>query len=255
MSSEKTSRRDFIQKTISSFFTLSLVSNLSKAQALTGNIKIIADRWLIEMNQVGKDLRLGKIKPVEWQEQIETLLSRVELTDLLKAIDYGRLAKSVSLFDDHETAEEVSFSKIKGLPAKLSFAPYFYAMKKGVSIVPHGHRNMATMHMVLNGQAHGWHFDRVADEPKHLIIKPTSDKILTAGDVSTISDDRDNIHWFKSLTEPVYMFNIGIYGLNSKIDFTGREYIDPVRGEKLTGGLIRAERLDAEKAYKLYGKS
>jgi hypothetical protein len=150
---------------------------------------------------------------------------------------------------------EISFAKIKGLPAKLSFVPYFYAMRKGAAIVPHGHRNMATMHIVLSGEAHGWHFDRVKDEPKHLIIKPTSDKILKAGDASTISDEKDNIHWFKALTEPVFMFNIGVYGLDSEKDFTGRDYVDPLRGEKLNDGTIRAERLNAVTAYQLYGKS
>ncbi len=252
---EKSSRRIFIKNTLGSFFTLSLVSSLCKARALTGDVNTIANQWLIKMERLSKDLRSGQVKPIEWQQQIESLLTRIDLSDLLSAIDYEHLSKAVKLFDDHESAEEISFSRIEGLPADLSFAPYFYAMKKGVAIVPHGHRNMATMHMVLSGEAHGWHYDRVTDEPHYLIIKPTSDKLLTAGDVSTISDEKDNIHWFKALTEPVFMFNIGVYGLNSGESFTGRDYIDPVRGERLNGGLIRAKRLSARKAYKLYGKS
>lgn len=252
---EKSSRRAFIENALGSFFTLSLVSSLCQAQVLTGEVKTITHQWLLEMEQTSKDLRLGKVKQTEWQRQIESLLTRVELSDLLSAIDYERMSKAANLFEDHESAEEISFSKIDGLPADLSFAPYFYAMRKGAAIVPHGHRNMATMHMVLSGEAHGWHYDRMRDESRHLIIKPTSDKLLKAGDVSTISDEKDNIHWFKALTEPVFMFNIGVYGLNSEKDFTGRDYIDPVRGEKLSNGLIRAKRLSAKKAYKLYGKS
>lgn len=104
-------------------------------------------------------------------------------------------------------------------------------------------------------EAHGWHYDRVADEPEHLIIKPTKDKLLTSGDISTISDQRDNIHWFKAQTEPVFMFNIGVYGLDSSIITTGRDYIDPNRGENLKDGLIRVPRITAETAYKIYGKS
>lgn len=255
MNMKNFSRRAFIQKTVDSLFTLSLVGSLAKAQALTGGVKIIAGQWLIEMEQASKDLRLKRVKPHEWQQQIESLLTRVELSDLLSAVDYERLSKSVPLFNDHESAEDISFSKFDGLPSELSFAPFFYAMKKGAAIVPHGHRNMATMHMVLSGEAHGWHYDRVRDEPHHLIINPTSDKVLVAGGVSTISDEKDNIHWFKALTEPVFMFNIGVYGLNPAQSFTGRDYIDPLRGQKLKDGLIRAERLSHSKAYKLYGKS
>ena len=252
---EKLSRRDFIQNTIGSVITLTLVDSLCKAEALTGSVKPIAYKWLSEMEQVSKSLKLQEIRPLEWQQQIESLLARVELSDLLKAIDYDRLAKHAVLPKDHESAEEINFSKIKGLPEELTFVPFFYAMKKGVAIVPHGHRNMTSMHMMLKGNAHGWHYSRVSDEPKHLIIKPTSDKLLVPGDASTISDERDNIHWFKAMSEPVFMFNVGIFGLNPKENFTGRDYIDPMNGERMKDGLIRAKRMEMEEAYKIYGKS
>lgn len=252
---EKISRRDFTRNMLGALFSLTLVGSLCKAQSLTGSVKPIAHKWLFEMEQISKHLRAGKIKPIEWQEQIESLLGQVDLPDLLKAIDYNRLAQSTKLFDDHETAEDVSFSKIKKLPDELSFAPYFYGMKKGVSVVPHGHQNMTTMHMILKGAAHGWHYDRIADEDEHLIIKLTKDKLLTSGDVSTISDQRDNIHWFKAQSEPVFMFNIGVYGLDSNITTTGRDYIYPNKGENLKDGSIRVPRITAEKAYKIYGKS
>lgn len=252
---EKISRRDFARNMLGTFFSVTLLSSLCVAQALRGSIKPVAHKWVLEMEQISKDLRASKIKPVEWQQQIESLLGQVDLPDLFKAIDYNRLAKSTKLFDDHETAEDVTFDKVKNLPDELSFAPYFYAMKKGVAIVPHGHRNMATMHMMLKGEAHGWQYDRVADEPEHLIIKPTKDKILAPGDVSTISDERDNIHWFKAQTEPVFMFNIGVYGLNPNAATTGREYIDPQQGENLKDGTIRVPLISSEEAYKIYGKS
>ena len=51
------------------------------------------------------------------------------------------------------------------------------------------------------------------------------------------------------------MFNIGVFGLKPSETFTGRDYIDPLGGEKLKDGLIRAKRLDVKEAYKLYGKS
>jgi hypothetical protein len=232
-----------------------LVRSLDSAGAVAGSVAPVVRKWLMEMESVSKQLRSGKVEPAEWQRQIESLLSNVDFKDLLSAIDYDRLSKTAILPEDHESAEDVDFSGNRGLPSELSFAPYFYAMKKGVSIVPHGHRNMATMHMMLTGQAHGRQFERVSDEEHYLTIRPTIDKVIEPGAVTTISDQKNNIHWFRALSEPVFMFNIGVYGIHPSEKFTGRDYIDPQGGQKLSGGLIRARRIEVNEAYKLYGKS
>jgi hypothetical protein len=252
---EKISRRDFSKQLLGSLFTLSLCSTLSKAEVLSGSLKPLVNDWVLGMERITKALRDGKVQQAEWQAQIESLLARVELSDLLKSINYERLAKAAVFPEDHESAENVDFSRIKGLPSEMSFNPYFYAMKKGVAIVPHGHRNMTSMHMVLKGNAHAWQYERVRDEPQHLIIKPTIDSLLVEGNISTVSDEKNNIHWFKAMTEPVFMFNIGVFGVKPEKSFTGRDYIDPANGEKLKDGLIRAKRIEVKEAYKLYGKS
>jgi hypothetical protein len=51
------------------------------------------------------------------------------------------------------------------------------------------------------------------------------------------------------------MFNIGVYRLNPDASTTGRDYIDPNRGEKLTDGTIRVPLITHDDAYKIYGKS
>jgi hypothetical protein len=79
--------------------------------------------------------------------------------------------------------------------------------------------------------------------------------VQEAGAVTTVSDQKNNIHWFKALSEPVFMFNIGVFSLNHSKDFSGRDYVDPLGGEKLKDGLIRARRIEVKEAYKLYGKS
>ena len=88
-----------------------------------------------------------------------------------------------------------------------------------------------------------------------MTIKPTEDQVLKVGTLSTMSDQKDNIHWFKALTEPVFMFNIGVFRIDAAKDFSGRDCIDPLRGEKLKDGLIRARRIGLKEAYRLYGKS
>ena len=112
---------------------------------------------------------------------------------------------------------------------------------------------MATAFLILKGNLHGRHFDRLEDQPKHLIIKPTIDDRFGPGTTSSISDAKDNVHWFKALDEPAFIFNIHVTGLTTrKGTRTGRVYVDP-NGEKLDDGLVRAPLLDYKKAHKLYG--
>ena len=90
-------------------------------------------------------------------------------------------------------------------------------------------------------------------EDSHIHIKPTIDRTFKVGEASSISDDKDNVHWFQALTDTAFIFNIHVLGVRpSKGDSTGRVYLDP-NGEKLSDGVIRAKRLDHTEAHRLYG--
>lgn len=248
-------RREFAWSLLGSAMTYSLVRGLGRAGAVGPSMAPIVRKWLVEMEEACAEVLKHTIQPREWQAQIETLLSRVEMKDLLKAVDYEHLARSVIFPGNHESVQEVDFSNERGLPDELSFFPFFYGLKKGHAIVPHGHRNMVTMHMALSGQAHGWHFERVTDDAQTITIRPTKDRAIAVGEVTTISDQRDNIHWFKAVDGPVFMFNIGVYPLETGAATTGRDYIDPLGGEKLADGTIRARRIGKKEAYRLYSGS
>ncbi len=251
----KLSRRTFAQNMLGSLLTFLLVKGLDQVGALANPLKPIVRKWIIDMEHVSLQLRRREVKEVEWQSQIESLMSRVDLKDLLSAIDFDQLARAAVFPEDHESAADVEFSNSKGLPDELSFSPYFYSMKKGSAIVPHGHSNMTSMHMIIKGQAHCWQFERLADEGQFLTIKPTKDKLLETGAVTTMSEQKDNVHWFKAITEPVFMFNIGVFRLNPQEAVNGRDCIDPLGGEKLKDGLIRARRIELKDAYRIYGRS
>jgi hypothetical protein len=247
-------RRSFTRSMMGSLLGVSLLRQLSHAKALQGSVATSVHKWVFALQDASKQLSAGSATQLQWQSQTETIMGQVDMLDVMKAIDYQRLASTLEIFDDHETAEEVSFANIKHLPSELSFAAFFFGMKKGAAIVPHGHSNMVTMHMVLKGEVHDRHFDRIADEGQSMLIAPTVDAMVKPGAVSTISDQRDNIHWFVAQTEPVFMFNIGVYGLDSKAKVSSRDYIDPSRGEIVDRG-IRVPKMTAEDAYKKYGKS
>lgn len=253
MTTHMYSRRHFSRDLLGTLLVGTLVQAVAKAEAFEGSVRQSAGRWLQDLQAASSDLRARSIEPKDWQQRVENCLQQADLTDVLRAINYQRLSERVRFAEHHESVDPVHFSRRMVAPGDLSFSPWFFAMKKDVSVVPHGHHNMVTMHMILKGRAHGRHFDRVHDEPGYLTITPTSDKVLGPGEVTTISDQRNNIHWFTALSEPVFMFNIQVVGLDPTAPVGGRDYIDPAHGEELAGGLIRARRLDEDEAYKLYG--
>ena len=146
-----------------------------------------------------------------------------------------------------------NFREIEGVPTKLSYGKQIFAFKKGRSVVPHGHNNMATAFLILKGDFHGRHYDRLEDEKEHLIIRPTIDREFHPGEYSSVTDFKDNVHWFLSKSEPAFVFNIHALNVNPGSEKrTGRVYVDP-DGEKIQGGMIRARRINHDEAHKLYG--
>lgn len=247
------SRREFAQQTLGSVLTLSLLETLFQCDAFADNVKPATVKWLADVNQLGWDLRDQKLKQVEWQKKIEELYTQADVADFLRLIDFERLTHNLEMVDHGARSLQFKFPKIEGLPEKIAWGKQIFALKKGRSVVPHGHNNMATAFLILKGSFRGRHYDRIENEKEHMIIRPTIDRKFTVGECSTISDDKDNVHWFLALDEPAFIFNIHVMGINpDNSEPTGRLYIDP-NGEKLKDGLIRARHLDYEDANKLYG--
>ena len=106
--------------------------------------------------------------------------------------------------------------------------------------------------MVLDGRARVRHFDKLETSAADMLIRPAGDMEGVPGDVSSISDEHHNIHWFEALSERVFMFNIGVYPI-SPGSFGERDYIDPVGGVPVGGGVVRVARLERAAAYAKYG--
>lgn len=245
------SRRDFTHGTLGSLLTFSLLETLFRTDAFAAEVKPITAKWLTDLHQLGLDVRGAKLKQLEWQAKTEELFEQVNLPELLKFIDFEKLAASVQFRDQGEKSLRPSFPEVEGLPTKLVFGHQIFALKKDRSVVPHGHDNMATAFLILQGDFHGRHYDRLEDHDEHYIVKPTIDDKFTVGGYSTVSDHKDNIHWFKATSETGFIFNIHVMNVVEG-KRSGRIYMDP-NGEKLADGTIRAKKIGASEAYKLYG--
>jgi len=244
------SRRDFQQQSLAGLLTWSLLDTLFSRDAFATEIKPIAAQWLAKLNAMSLDLKGKKLDPIEWQKQVEQLLSTVDLPEMLQFIDFEKLSQQAKPKERGELSLQAKLPQVEGLPTELVFGHQVFALNKDRSVVPHGHDNMATAFLILKGDFHGRHYDRLEDEKDFMIIKPTIDREFGPGDYSTVTDIKDNVHWFKSKSDGAFIFNIHV--LSVKPGRTGRVYIDPA-GEKISGERLRCRKINHTEAETLYG--
>lgn len=249
---QKISRREFGKGILGCLLSYSLLTSCAETESFTPSVKAITKPWSIELNEICNDLKLSKIPQKIWQEQIEKLFGRIELDELLRFIDFENLSKNLKYPDLGVTTKNVNFPELEGLPENTIFIKKIFGMKKDRAIIPHGHSNMSSAHLVLKGEFALKHYDKIEEEKEHLIIKPTIDKTAKAGSASSISDEANNIHWFIATTETAFTFDVIMLDLNDKKHDIHN--LDIRAGEKLSGDLIRAKKLDVETALKKYGK-
>jgi hypothetical protein len=248
------SRRTFGESTLASLLGYAFLETVFRGEAFSAEMKLVARKWLADLNGMGQDLKDRKLKATEWQAKVEELFTTVDVAEFLKFIDFQKLTTNVKYPSSGEKSMRASWPKVEGLPTNLVFGHQVFALGKGRSVVPHGHDNMATAFLILKGDFQGKLYDRLEDpDNDHMIIKPTLDRKFAVGEASTISDDKDNVHWFQAETEGSYIFNIHVMNVTPNFPRpTGRVYVDP-NGEKLSDGRILARKVGSDEIYKLYG--
>ncbi|MFZ1705887.1 MAG: hypothetical protein WAT79_16195 [Saprospiraceae bacterium] len=235
--------------TITSF---ALMDALFSLNAFDKKIKPIADHWALSLQEFCSDLKSESITPIQWQQKIEELYTKVELKEILQFIDFDRLIKGFEFPDLGVTTKPIKFPKLVGLPEKTTFVKKIFGMKKDRAIIPHGHSNMASAHLILSGEVHLRHYEKIQQDGQNLIIKPTIDRLAKSGDYSSISDEKDNVHWFIANTPTSFTFDVIMLDLHQKsYDIHN---LDMYNAEDLKNGMLKAPILDVQTALKKYGK-
>jgi hypothetical protein len=246
------SRRQLGQQTLGALLTYSLLETLFSRDAFGDEVKLTAARWLKDLNDLSQDVKGKKLKQLDWQAKVDELLAKVDLPEALKFIDFDKLTANLKFPEQGELSLRAKLPQVEGLPTSLVFGHQLFALTKDRSVVPHGHNNMATAFLILGGTFQGRHYDRLEDQKEHFIIRPTIDRSFGVGEHSTVSDHKDNIHWFTATSDKAFIFNIHVMNVDPVKKNTGRVYLDP-NGEKISDGRIRAKRLSSGEVYKLYG--
>lgn len=250
---ELESRRSFNKTMLGSLLAYGLIETLAAGDLFAAAVKPVLGEWLRELAELSHDLKEHKLKDIDFQAKLEALYKRVDLAELVRFADLDRLAEKVKYPARGAANLGLDLSKVEGLPKRLVFGKQIFACKKGRSIVPHGHDNMATGFIVLRGDWRGRHYDRVEDNGDHYLIKPTIDRAFKPGECSTISDHKDNVHWFKADSETAFIFNIHVMGYNLESKKSAaRVYVDP-DGDKTAEGLIVAKKIGSAECHKKYG--
>jgi hypothetical protein len=203
---------------------------------------------LKRIDELSRALQHHEIAQVEWQNGVESVARGIDLAELCKAADFDRVARRLPLLPKGTNAEPIQL-----LPGQ-HFTPKIFAMGKGRAIIPHGHVNMVSHHLVLQGELHGRHWERLRTEEDALILRPTIDRTFKPGDSSSISDDRDNVHWFVATSEKAYTLDCIVDNLDPSRGYRFHiDFVDPDRARKQSDGTFRAPRLELDEALRRYG--
>jgi hypothetical protein len=124
---------------------------------------------------------------------------------------------------------------------------------------PHGHHNLISSQMVLDGQVDAREYDRVARlDADTLLLRLLFDGVTGYGDVVQATEVARNVHWFATDERPCVMLNFSILGFQSwTFDppgsrLKGRRLVDPTRAAQ-RDGLIVAPELPLEAGYQQFG--
>jgi hypothetical protein len=244
-------RRAFSKELLTSVTSFALIDTLLSSNAVASAAKPITNHWAMRLNAYCADLRKQSLTVTEWQTNVETLFDEIPLKDLLKFIDFTNLSKGFEFPDLGVNTRPVKFPKLEGLPEKTVFLKKLFGMKKDRAIIPHGHVNMASAHLIIKGEMHLRHYEKIRQEEQTLLIKPSIDKIAKVGENSSISDEKDNVHWFIANTDTAFTFDVIMLDLKAKpYDIYN---LDMYKKQKLSNGTLRVPILDVETALKKYG--
>lgn len=246
-------RREFSKNVLMTLTEIAFLDTLYSQHLFSNSVRPITDHWLKELHMMCLDLKTNSISPVEWQKIIYEFHRKLPLEDLIQIIDFEKSIEKFEYPDLGVVTKDPILPKVDGISEKYSFKGRIFGMKKERAIIPHGHRNMTSCHRVLKGDFLLRQYDRIKDEGEFMFIKQTIEETGKPGSFSSISDDKNNIHWLVANTERAYTFDVIVFGLNEKP--TEIDNIDIYNSVLESNQILKVKKIDDNEALKKYGKT
>lgn len=234
---------------------VTLIEAAVGAKALSTPPSRAARRWIEEQQSLSADLRAGRLRQAAWQTAVEQLGAGLDRTELLEQLDFERLRATFDFRDGTPAKRIIRLGPEMAAP-KLSYGLAFFGFRRGQAITPHGHRNMVSAHMAVAGTFRARTFDRVADENDALILRSSGDRRMRPGDISSMSSERDNIHWFVAEQDHAATLDVIIDNLDPLApEPYVIDLVDPDGGSRRGDGTMRAPRIDWAASLAKYGQA
>ena len=211
-----------------------------------------ARRWIERQGELARTLKRGELKPAAWMREVESLASEIDIAQLMAELDKAQVTQLAQPTTNDPRKSTIRFLDASGNPRKLGFGSALFDFAPENVITPHGHRNMVSSHLVVEGNFRVRNFDRLRDEDGAMIIRPTRDYKAGVGKLSAMSSDRDNIHWFVPQGGGAKTFDVIISGIDEALPPYEIEAIDPLGGKLRSDGTIKAAKMSFEAASRKY---
>lgn len=242
-------RRQFIGQVLSAFPAYALLAEFATARAAANRPSA---RWIAAQDDIARALAGGEISPAEWRVEVARLTLAVDLPQLLAEIDGAESRYAGRALPSYPMKRMIRFRDGAGARRELRYATAWFGFAPDNVVTPHAHRHMVSAHLVVEGAFRVRNYDRVRDEAGAIVIRPSLDTTIGVGEVSTISPDRDNIHWFVPRGGRAATFDVIVSGLDAGRPDYDIAAVDPVRGEPLADGTIRAPIIGFAEASRFY---
>lgn len=236
-------RRGLLATGFAAFTTFALLAEVSCAKPAR---RMAAAKWIERQAELARALRLGTLQPRDWMTEIERLAAEVDLNELMAEVNRAQVTANAQPATNDPLKRSIRFIDDKGEPRRLGFGAALFDFAPNNVITPHGHRNMVSSHLVVEGAFRVRNFDRLGDENGAMIIKPSRDYTAKVGMISAMSSARDNIHWFVPQGGPARTFDVIISGIDPAQPDYEILAVDPLGGTPLRNGAIRAPIMSFE---------
>jgi len=226
--------------------------------ALAAVARSALDPWARQVVALNRGLAAGNVGLLNWQDRIAALNTSVPVGEVVRYLDIDKLTAHFAYPNKLAETADLHFPKTVWVGGMER--PWFlrvFAMREGGAIIPHAHNNMVSAHLVVRGNFRARTYDRVRDERDAIAIRPSFDRLISPGEIITMSDDRDNVHWLVAQRNRSMTFDIAVLDISKTrryaipADKHSMIYIDPTPKPD-SDGLIRAPVISFEQSVKKF---
>ncbi len=215
---------------------------ITRSDAWTREIPRALQRWILRLGEIGHAVQTDAMAPGRWQEAMQELYAGLSPEELVTFIDMDRLIAGLSYPKEKLGAVvNVPWPQVDGFPATLQFGHKLFVYRQGAVTPPHVHNHLVSAHWVLRGEIRARTYDRVQDLETSVVLRPTRDEVARPGALITMSDERDNGHWFEGVGPQSISFDIPIGDITPRKQYRhpaeafNQIYVDPTVAPQVNG--------------------